>query len=70
MPYPYRIKSRLIDLRKTQNRDLIPALREREIKIDPSLLSNYLTGVREGKNADMVLTACNEIVTAWEKETR
>lgn len=68
MPYPYRIKTRLTDLRKTQNRDLIPALRERGIKIDPSLLSNYLTGVREGKNADMVLTACNEIVTAWEKK--
>ena len=68
MPFPYRIKSRLIDLRKTQNRDLIPALRERGIKIDPSLLSNYLTGVREGKNADMVLSECDKIISEWEKK--
>ena len=64
---PYRIKSRVYALNK-KVKDLIPALKERGIKIDPSLLSNYLTGVREGKNADMVLTACNEIVTAWENK--
>lgn len=64
---PYQIKSRVYALNK-KIKDLIPELKQRGISVDPSLLSNYLTGVREGKNADMVLTACNEIVTAWEKK--
>lgn len=64
---PFRIKIRLIELGKKQY-ELIPELAKRGIKADQAALSNALSGRYQAPKFDKILSACNEIVTAWEKE--
>lgn len=63
---PFRIKIRLMELGKKQY-DLIPELNKRGIKADQAAVSNALNGRCQAPKFDRILSACNEIVTAWEK---
>ena len=64
---PFRIKIRLMELGKKQ-RDLIPELAKMGIKTEPAELSNALSGLYQKPKLDRILSACNVIVTAWEKK--
>ncbi|MCI5903520.1 MAG: hypothetical protein MRZ61_00060 [Oscillospiraceae bacterium] len=66
---PFRIKVRLAELGRKQV-ELIPALEKRQIKTNPSELSNTLKGVLQSPKAEKILSAANEIVTEWEQEHR
>jgi hypothetical protein len=66
---PFRIKIRLMELGKKQ-RDLIPELAKMGIKTEPAELSNALSGLYQKPKLDRILSACNVIVTAWEKENK
>lgn len=46
--------------------DLIPELNKRGIKADQAAVSNALNGRYQAPKFDRILSACNEIVTAWE----
>ena len=63
---PYRIKIRLIELGKKQ-KDLIPALLKKGIDANPAEISNALNGTYQKPKLDKILTACNEIVSEWER---
>lgn len=64
---PLEIKIRLMKLGKKQ-KDLLFELRKRNINTNPPHLSNVLNGVREGKQSQLILKMCDEIVSEWEKE--
>ena len=66
---PYLIKSRVYAVNK-KIVDLMSELKQKNIDIAPSLLSDYINARRTGKNADTVLSACDEIVTKWESERK
>ena len=66
---PYLIKSRVYAVNK-KIVDLRSELKQKNIDIAPSLLSDYINARRTGKNADMVLSVCDEIVTKWESERK
>lgn len=63
----HRIKIRLMELGKTQQGDLLNALRERGIVINESRdLGKMLNGVTRTPRAEKIVAMCDEIVTAWE----
>lgn len=64
---PFDIKVRLLKLGKKQ-RDLIPELAKLGIKATPPEISDALSGRYQKPKLDMILSACNEIVSEWEKE--
>ena len=66
---PYRIKSRVYDVNKKLV-DLMSELKQKNIDIAPSLFSDYINERRTGKNADKVLSICDEIIKKWEKERK
>ena len=67
---PRSIKSRVYDVNK-QLSDLIPELEKLGIYIcNQSEISMMMKGTRKGPKTVQVLSACDKIVTKWEKELR
>ena len=64
----YRIKARLCLLGRKQT-DLIPALRKQGYKIGASDLSRAINGVDATPKADMIVAACNDIISSWESSS-
>ena len=65
----FDIKSRVHALNKKCVM-LLPELMERGINTNPAQLSNSLHGYYKGGKYDAIVSACNEIVSEWEKEVR
>lgn len=63
----FRLKSRLADLGKKQY-DLIPELAKMGFRVNPAELSQAVNGTSQQPKIEKVASACNEIVTRWEKE--
>lgn len=60
-PRIYRLDRKLIDL--------IPELKKRGIDAVPSEISVAIAGLRTSKKFADIVSASNEIVTEWEKES-
>lgn len=65
---PFNIKLRLMQLGKKQ-KDLIPELAKLKINASPADISNALNGSYQSPKLDRIVSACNEIVSKWEKES-
>ena len=63
---PFKIKVCLAELGKKQV-DLIPELAKRGLKVNPAELSNAILGRIQQPKSDKILSAANEIVSAWEQ---
>lgn len=67
MASPFRISSRLKDLGR-YNKDLIPELAKRDMKVSPPELSVALAGLSQSPKSMNIVSAANEIVSCWEQE--
>ena len=65
----FNIKARLAVLGKKQV-SLLPELEKRGINTNPSQLSNSLNGFYKGGKYSDIVSACNEIVSAWEQQSK
>lgn len=67
MANPFRISSRIKDLGR-YNKDLIPELAKKKIKVSPPELSVALAGLSQSPKSMSIVSAANEIVSRWERE--
>lgn len=66
---PFKIKVRLAELGRKQA-ELIPELSKKGLKVNPTELSLAISGRVQQPKTDKILSAANEIVSAWEREKR
>lgn len=64
---PFKIKVRLAELGRKQA-ELIPELSKKGLKVNPTELSLAISGRVQQPKTDKILSAANEIVSAWENE--
>ena len=65
----FNLKGRLGTLGRKSN-ELIPELEKMGYKVNPTELSQAVTGSCQQPKITAVASACNEIVLRWEKERK